>query len=97
MSSITACKVGCFGRFVDRDRARLSRVEVRRFSVCDGCNGAFQNKDPLIRPGWDAIFEYQGETYAEMDQAKKNGLSHRFLALAKFKDWLAVQPSSWSA
>ncbi|KAL8909640.1 MAG: hypothetical protein Q9207_000138 [Kuettlingeria erythrocarpa] len=47
--------------------------------------------------GWDAIFEYQGETYAEMDQAKKNGLSHRFLALAKFKDWLAVQPSSWSA
>ncbi|KAL8928015.1 MAG: hypothetical protein Q9208_002090 [Pyrenodesmia sp. 3 TL-2023] len=44
--------------------------------------------------GWDAIFEYQGETYAEMDQAKKNGLSHRFLALAKLKDWLALQSAS---
>ncbi|KAI4155429.1 MAG: hypothetical protein L6R39_001245 [Caloplaca ligustica] len=39
--------------------------------------------------GWDPIFEYQGETYAEMDKAKKNRLSHRFLALVKVKDWLA--------
>ncbi|KAL9007256.1 MAG: hypothetical protein Q9188_000059 [Gyalolechia gomerana] len=38
--------------------------------------------------GWDPIFEYMGETYAEMDTAKKNGLSHRFLALTKLKDWL---------
>lgn len=55
---------------------------------------AFRIKNPLIHPGWDAIFEYQGETYAEMDQAKKNGLSHRFLALAKLKDWLSLQSSS---
>ncbi|KAL9602621.1 MAG: hypothetical protein Q9219_001765 [cf. Caloplaca sp. 3 TL-2023] len=41
-----------------------------------------------LRFGWDPIFEYLGETFAEMDQAKKNGLSHRFLALAKLKDWL---------
>ncbi|KAI4087314.1 MAG: hypothetical protein LQ348_007424 [Seirophora lacunosa] len=39
--------------------------------------------------GWDPIFEYQGETFAEMDKAKKNGLSHRFLALAKLKAWFA--------
>ncbi|KAL8791412.1 MAG: hypothetical protein Q9213_000028 [Squamulea squamosa] len=38
--------------------------------------------------GWDPIFEYMGETYAEMDKVKKNGLSHRYLALAKLKDWL---------
>ncbi|KAL8972580.1 MAG: hypothetical protein Q9183_000473 [Haloplaca sp. 2 TL-2023] len=38
--------------------------------------------------GWDPIFEYMGETFAEMDKAKKNGLSHRFLALSKLKDWL---------
>ncbi|KAL8861340.1 MAG: hypothetical protein Q9178_002212 [Gyalolechia marmorata] len=38
--------------------------------------------------GWDPIFEYQGETYAEMDKAKKNKISHRSIALAKFKDWL---------
>ncbi|KAI4128566.1 MAG: hypothetical protein LQ338_002660 [Usnochroma carphineum] len=44
--------------------------------------------------GWDPIFEYQGETYAEMGKAKKNGLSHRFLALAKLKDWLASRSQS---
>ena len=44
-----------------------------------------------MRPGWDPIFEYQGETYAEMDKAKKNTLSHRALALAKLKDWLQTQ------
>ncbi|KAL8725404.1 MAG: hypothetical protein Q9166_007381 [cf. Caloplaca sp. 2 TL-2023] len=38
--------------------------------------------------GWDPIFEYMGETYAKMDKAKKNELSHRCLALAKLKDWL---------
>lgn len=42
-------------------------------------------------PGWDPIFEYMGETYAEMDTAKKNGLSHRFLALTKLKEWLKLQ------
>ncbi|KAL8673666.1 MAG: hypothetical protein Q9168_001921 [Polycauliona sp. 1 TL-2023] len=38
--------------------------------------------------GWDPIFEYKGETYAEMDKVKKNELSHRSLALAKLKHWL---------
>ncbi|KAL8658656.1 MAG: hypothetical protein Q9202_007497 [Teloschistes flavicans] len=41
--------------------------------------------------GWDPIFEYMGETYAEMDKTKKNGLSHRFLALTKLRDWLESQ------
>ncbi|KAL9102941.1 MAG: hypothetical protein Q9163_001967 [Psora crenata] len=41
--------------------------------------------------GWDPIFEYQGETYAEMDKAKKNSLSHRALALAKLKHWIQTQ------
>ncbi|KAG8532010.1 uncharacterized protein KY384_003646 [Bacidia gigantensis] len=40
---------------------------------------------------WDPIFEYQGETYAEMAKDKKNGLSHRALALAKLKAWLQTQ------
>ncbi|KAL8873424.1 MAG: hypothetical protein Q9174_001099 [Haloplaca sp. 1 TL-2023] len=38
--------------------------------------------------GWDPIFEYMGETFAEMDKAKKNRVSHRFIALSKLKDWL---------
>lgn len=38
--------------------------------------------------GWDAVFEYQGQTYAEMDKAKKNGISHRGKALQKLREWL---------
>ncbi|KAJ2900190.1 Inosine triphosphate pyrophosphatase [Zalerion maritima] len=38
--------------------------------------------------GWDPMFEYQGKTYAEMDPAEKNKISHRSLALAKLKTWL---------
>ncbi|KAI0199072.1 inosine triphosphate pyrophosphatase [Astrocystis sublimbata] len=38
--------------------------------------------------GWDAIFEYEGETYAEMDKGKKNGISHRGKALEKLRQWM---------
>ncbi|RVD88076.1 uncharacterized protein DFL_002274 [Arthrobotrys flagrans] len=38
--------------------------------------------------GWDPIFEYEGETYAEMDKDKKNSVSHRGKALQKFKEFL---------
>lgn len=41
--------------------------------------------------GWDAIFEYQGETYAEMDKAEKNKISHRGKALAKLQAWFAKE------
>ncbi|KAL9125493.1 MAG: hypothetical protein Q9175_008067 [Cornicularia normoerica] len=41
--------------------------------------------------GWDPIFEYDGETYAEMDKAKKNMLSHRAIALSKLRQWLQTQ------
>ncbi|MDI1492425.1 MAG: nucleoside triphosphate pyrophosphohydrolase ham1 [Ramalina farinacea] len=41
--------------------------------------------------GWDPIFEYEGETYAEMDKTKKNRISHRALALDKLKAWLESQ------
>ena len=45
----------------------------------------------LTAAGWDPIFEYDGETYAEMDKAKKNTLSHRAIALSKLKIWLQAQ------
>jgi len=38
--------------------------------------------------GWDAIFEYEGQTYAEMEKVKKNEISHRGRALDKLKTWL---------
>ncbi|MFC7096982.1 non-canonical purine NTP pyrophosphatase [Halobaculum marinum] len=39
--------------------------------------------------GYDPIFEYDGATFAEMDAAEKNGVSHRGRALEKFGEWFA--------
>jgi inosine triphosphate pyrophosphatase len=39
--------------------------------------------------GWDSCFEYEGQTYAEMDKSEKNKISHRGKALEKLKEWLA--------
>ncbi|KAM0324208.1 hypothetical protein ACHAQA_008402 [Verticillium albo-atrum] len=44
--------------------------------------------------GWDAVFEYDGKTYAEMDKAAKNKISHRGLALGKLQQWFAEQQAS---
>ncbi|GAO19922.1 uncharacterized protein UV8b_03208 [Ustilaginoidea virens] len=37
--------------------------------------------------GWDPIFEYESKTFAEMDGAQKNGISHRSRALEKLQTW----------
>lgn len=44
--------------------------------------------------GWDPIFEYEGQTYAEMEKSEKNAISHRSKALAKLKGWLDVRSQS---
>lgn len=43
--------------------------------------------------GWDSIFEPNGftETYAEMEKATKNSISHRYKALEKVKTFLVEQ------
>ncbi|EEQ39492.1 putative inosine triphosphate pyrophosphatase [Clavispora lusitaniae] len=43
--------------------------------------------------GWDSIFEPNGftETYAEMEKATKNSISHRYKALEKVKTFLLEQ------
>ncbi|XXH00262.1 hypothetical protein Hte_006604 [Hypoxylon texense] len=38
--------------------------------------------------GWDPIFEYEGQTYAEMEKVAKNKISHRFKALEKLRAWI---------
>jgi len=38
--------------------------------------------------GWDAVFEYEGTTYAEMDKDTKNKISHRGKALEKLAAWI---------
>ncbi|BFZ65458.1 nucleoside triphosphate pyrophosphohydrolase ham1 [Saitoella coloradoensis] len=43
--------------------------------------------------GWDCVFEPReggGETYAEMSKERKNGISHRYRALEKVKEFLAA-------
>lgn len=39
--------------------------------------------------GYDPIFEHDGMTFAEMDTDRKNAVSHRGRALAKFAEWYA--------
>ncbi|MDR5673390.1 Inosine/xanthosine triphosphate pyrophosphatase,all-alpha NTP-PPase family [Halalkaliarchaeum sp. AArc-CO] len=41
--------------------------------------------------GYDPIFEHGGTTFAEMDAAEKNALSHRGRALAKFAEWFQAR------
>ncbi|KAH8664326.1 putative ham1 family protein [Xylariales sp. PMI_506] len=38
--------------------------------------------------GWDPVFEYEGQTYAEMDSVEKNKISHRYKALQQLKAWV---------
>jgi inosine triphosphate pyrophosphatase len=42
-------------------------------------------------PGWDPAFEYEGQTYAEMNSEEKNKISHRGKALDKVRTWLSGQ------
>lgn len=37
--------------------------------------------------GYDPIFEYDGVTFAEMETERKNAVSHRGRALARFAEW----------
>ena len=43
--------------------------------------------------GWDPIFqpdgEYENKTFGEMEQSKKNMISHRYLALQKVKEYFS--------
>ncbi|KFA62633.1 hypothetical protein S40285_05163 [Stachybotrys chlorohalonatus IBT 40285] len=44
--------------------------------------------------GWDAVFEFEGQTFAEMDKAAKNKISHRGRALAELQAWFKDQPET---
>ncbi|KAK5630714.1 hypothetical protein RRF57_006429 [Xylaria bambusicola] len=81
-----------------------SAQAVATFGFCEGPGHEvllFQGRtDGKIVPargpthfGWDAVFEYEGETsghsYAEMDKAKKNKISHRGKALDALQQWMA--------
>ncbi|KAK0947849.1 nucleoside triphosphate pyrophosphohydrolase ham1 [Friedmanniomyces endolithicus] len=76
-----------------------SAQAVCTFAYCEGPGHepiVFQGRtDGKIVPargptdfGWDACFEYEGQTYAEMPKEEKNKISHRGRALAKLVEWL---------
>ncbi|KAK1050677.1 nucleoside triphosphate pyrophosphohydrolase ham1 [Friedmanniomyces endolithicus] len=76
-----------------------SAQAVCTFAYCEGLGHepiVFQGRtDGKIVPargptdfGWDACFEYEGQTYAEMPKEEKNKISHRGRALAKLVEWL---------
>ena len=47
--------------------------------------------------GWDPVFEPDeggGKTYAEMEKAAKNAISHRYRALAKLREHLLAMDTA---
>lgn len=71
-------------------------------SYCDGnevlsFEGAVRGR--IVEPrgesgfGYDPLFEYDGQTFAELSTQEKNAVSHRGRALAKFASWLADEPA----
>ncbi|KAM5464775.1 nucleoside triphosphate pyrophosphohydrolase ham1 [Microsporum audouinii] len=79
-----------------------SAVTVATFAFCAGpgeepilFQGRTEGKVVPARGstnfGWDPIFEYEGQTYAEMDPKYKNTISHRYKALMKLKAWIEEQ------
>lgn len=80
-----------------------SAQAVCTFAYCEGPGQEpvlFQGRtDGKIVPargparfGWDPIFEYRGQTYAEMDKVIKNSISHRFKALELLREWMETRP-----
>jgi inosine triphosphate pyrophosphatase len=70
-------------------RGSLYLLEGRLFSVSVTDNQEMERLAYWL--GWDSSFEYEGKTYAEMDKAEKNKISHRGKALEKLKEWLAKE------
>jgi len=72
----------CVVAYADGDTTETFTGSVQGTMVAPRGEGGF---------GYDPIFEHDGETFAEIDTAEKNALSHRGRALAKLADWLAEQ------
>ncbi|CAM1508527.1 Fc.00g053750.m01.CDS01 [Cosmosporella sp. VM-42] len=82
--------------------ADKSAEAVCTFGYCAGPGEEpilFQGRCPgkIVPPrgppdfGWDAVFEYEDQTYAEMDKVEKNKISHRARALTKLQAWFKEQ------
>jgi len=79
---------------------RASFVSVLTLAWPDGSSVSFEGRvrGTLVWPprgekgfGYDPVFVAEGETetFGEMDQARKHAISHRAVAFAKLKAWLA--------
>lgn len=72
------------------DRAKSSRLVDPLTLVSKRCMATTLFYDRILTwmTGWDACFEHDGQTYAEMPKVEKNKISHRGRALAKLTEWL---------
>ena len=69
------CAIG----YADQDGTRVFEGRVDGRLVAPRGEGGF---------GYDPIFEYDGQTFAELSTAAKNEVSHRANALSKLAEWL---------
>ncbi|MFB6134347.1 MAG: RdgB/HAM1 family non-canonical purine NTP pyrophosphatase [Halanaeroarchaeum sp.] len=72
----------CVIAYADGDAVETFEGRVQGTLVAPRGDGGF---------GYDPIFEYDGDTFAEMETAEKNAVSHRARALSKLADWLAAE------
>jgi XTP/dITP diphosphohydrolase len=80
----------------EQRRARFVTVIAVTYADRDVCLEGAVNGHIATEPrgdngfGYDPVFVYQplGKTFAEMGSEMKNLVSHRAVALGKFKDWL---------
>jgi len=69
------CAIG----YADEEQERVFEGRVDGQLVAPRGEGGF---------GYDPIFEYDGQTFAELSIEAKNEISHRANALSKLADWL---------
>ncbi|MFB6082006.1 MAG: RdgB/HAM1 family non-canonical purine NTP pyrophosphatase [Halanaeroarchaeum sp.] len=76
----TRASFRCVVAYADADGVETFEGAVQGTLVAPRGEGGF---------GYDPIFEYDGQTFAELSTDEKNAFSHRARALSKLAEWLA--------
>ncbi|MBS3760115.1 MAG: non-canonical purine NTP pyrophosphatase, partial [Halodesulfurarchaeum sp.] len=74
-----AASFNCAVAYADEETVEVFEGTVEGRLVAPRGDGGF---------GYDPIFEYEGQTFAELSMAAKNEISHRARALSKLASWL---------
>lgn len=85
--SNTATAVTCIALALDENHIELF-VWEKPGKIVEHCGADKFGRDPIFQPEWCEI------TYAEMTKEEKNQISHRSIALQKFKTYLDASTTS---